>query len=153
MKKYLLFVGVVVAFASCTSITKTARTESIPYSMYNATAADLEVGERITYTVKPSKAIRKGGVPNVKKSAIHEALLQNGNADLLVEPQFVLSKRTGLFGSKIKSITVTGRPAKYKNFRPLNDSVWVDPVFRGRNANLNIYKNAPAPVMFGCPKK
>jgi hypothetical protein len=64
----------------------------------------------------------------------------------LVEPQFVMSKRKGMFGTKIKSVTVTGRPAKYKNFRSLNDSVWTDPIFRGvRNVNYNIFKGAPAP--------
>ena len=93
MKKYLLLVGAVVAFASCTSISKTARTESIPYAMYNANVADLEVGDRVSYTMTPSKSIRRAGDDNVKKAAIQEVLVQNGNADLLVEPQFVISKR------------------------------------------------------------
>ena len=144
MKKYLLLVGAVVAFASCTSISKTARTESIPYAMYNANVADLEVGDRVSYTMTPSKSIRRAGDDNVKKAAIQEVLVQNGNADLLVEPQFVISKRKGMFGTKITSITVTGRPAKYKNFRSLDDKVWTDPVFRGhRGTNLNIYKGVP----------
>ena len=147
MKKYLLLVGAVVAFASCTSISKTARTENIPYAMYNANVADLEVGDRVSYTMTPSKSIRRVGDDNVKKAAIQEVLVQNGNADLLVEPQFVISKRKGMFGTKITSITVTGRPAKYKNFRSLNDKVWTDPVFRGvKNINYNINEGcAPHP--------
>lgn len=153
MKKYLLLVGAVVAFASCTTTTKTARTESIPYSMYNANVADLEVGERVSYTMTPTKEIRRGGDANVKKAAIQDVLMKNGNADLLVEPQFIISKRKGVGGGKITSITVTGRPAKYKNFRSLNDKVWTDPVFRGsRNTNLNIYKGAPFNPE-GCPMK
>lgn len=141
MKKYLFLVGVTLMFASCTTTTKTARTESIPYSMYNANVADLEVGERISYTLTPKKSIRRGGEGNCKKAAIQEALIQYGNADLLVEPQFIMSKRRGLFSTKITSITVTGRPAKYKNFRSLNDSVWTDPVFRGiKNTNVHIYR-------------
>lgn len=155
MKKYFLLVGAVVAFASCTTTSKTARTESIPYAMYNANVADLEVGERVAYTMTPTKSIRRGGESNVKKAAIQDVLLQNGNADLLVEPQFVITKRK----KSIKSITVTGRPAKYKNFRSLNDKVWTDPVFRGtKNTNLNIYKGAPmnpegCPMMKDCPMK
>ena len=131
------------AFASCTTTTKTARTESIPYTMYNANVADLEVGDRVAFTMVPTKEIRRAGDANVKKAAIQEVLVQNGNADLLVEPQFVISKRKGMFGTKITSITVTGRPAKYKNFRSLDDKVWTDPIFRGSKANLNIYKGAP----------
>ncbi|MCH5328164.1 MAG: hypothetical protein J1E02_04010 [Coprobacter sp.] len=131
MKKYMLIVAVALMGVSCTTTTKTARTESIPYSMYNANVADLEVGDRISYTMTPNKDILRGGDANCKKAAIQEALMQNGNADLLVEPQFIISKRKGLFSSKITSVTVTGRPAKYKNFRSLNDSVWSDPVFRG----------------------
>ena len=144
MKKFLFLAAIAMMAVSCTTTTKTARTESIPYSMYNANVADLEVGARITYTMTPSKSIRRGGDDNVKKAAIQEALVQNGNADLLVEPQFVISSKKGLGSRKITSITVTGRPAKYKNFRSLDDKVWSDPVFRGsKNANLHIYKNAP----------
>ena len=144
MKKFFIFAIAALAMASCTTMTKTARTESIPYAMYNANVADLEVGDRVSYTMTPSKSIRRVGDDNVKKAAIQEVLVQNGNADLLVEPQFVISKRKGMFGTKITSITVTGRPAKYKNFRSLDDKVWTDPVFRGhRGTNLNIYKGVP----------
>ncbi len=132
MKKVFLAVLVVMAtVTSCTTISKTARTESMPYSMYNANVADLEVGPRITYTFAPDKKIRRGGEVNCKRAAIQEALKAGDNADLLVEPQFVISKRKGLFGTKITSVTVTGRPAKYTKFRSLNDSVWCNPVFRG----------------------
>lgn len=141
MKKLCFLAVAALMLASCTTTTKTARTESIPYSMYNANVADLNVGERISYTLTPSKDIRRGGLNNCKKAAIQNALVENGNADLLVEPQFVVSSRRGLFGTTIKSVTVTGRPAKYKNFRTLNDSVWTNPVFRGvRGTQYHIYK-------------
>ncbi len=132
MKK--VFLAVLVAMAtvtSCTTTTKTARTESMPYSMYNANAADLEVGERITHTLTPNAEIRRGGEVNCKRAAIQEALKAANNADLLVEPQFIVSKRRGLIRTTITSVTVSGRPAKYINFRSLNDSVWCNPVFRG----------------------
>jgi len=127
--------------ASCTTTTKTARTESVPYSMYNATVADLDVASaRISYTMKTTPAIRRGGPANCKKAAIQEALAANGNADLLLEPQFVLNHYRGLFGSKIVSVTVTGRPATYKNFRSMDDKVWTDPVFRSSKAGLHIFQ-------------
>ena len=131
MKKCFFILAAAFMAASCTTTTKTARTENIPYSMYNANAADLQVAERISYSLTPSKEVRRGGLANCKRAAISEALTQNGNADLLVEPQFVISVRRGLFKSTVKSVTVTGRPAKYVNIHSLGDDVWTDPVFRG----------------------
>lgn len=149
MKKYFFLLTAVLVAASCTTTTKTARTENIPYSMYNANAADLQVAERITYSYTPTKQVRRAGLPNCKKAAISEALAQNGNADLLVEPQFVVSVRRGLFSTKVKEVTVTGRPAKYVNIRSLGDKVWTDPVFRGvKNATFII-----GDVPTCCPKK
>lgn len=145
MKKYLLIAVAAFMAASCTTVTKTARTESVPYSMYNATVADLEVApQRITYTMTPSKEIVKGGIANVKQAAINEALTANGNADMILEPQFVIAHKKGPFGffiNKVTSITVTGRPATYKNFRSMSDDVWTDPVFRGhRGTSFHIFK-------------
>ena len=135
MKKFLLFAVAAFLMASCTTTIKTSRTESVPYSMYNATVADLDVADaRITYTLKPSKEIQRGGLANCKAAAIQEALNANGNADLLLEPQFVVNSKSGflgLFKTKIFSVTVSGRPARYKNFRSMDDKVWTDPVFRG----------------------
>lgn len=144
MKKYLFLVAVAFVATSCRVTTKSSRTESMPYAMYNASVADLEVGNRITYTMTPTKPVNRGGVANVKKAAIQEALSQNGNADLLVEPMFVVAQKKLLFRTKVSSVTVSGRPAKYKNFRSLNDSVWTDPIFRNtRNTSIHIFKNAP----------
>ena len=135
MKKYMFLLAAAMGAAACTTTTKTARTESVPYSMYNATVADLDVAaQRITYTLQTTKAIRKGGPANCKSAAIQEALTQNGNADLLLEPQFVVNHKKGplgIFLNKITSVTVTGRPATYNNFRSMDDKVWTDPVFRG----------------------
>lgn len=114
--------------ASCTTTKKTARTEVMPCSMYNASVADLDVSpERVVYTMIPSKALNRAGEANCKRAAVQECLSKNGNADLLVEPMFVVSVN----GKKVTSVTVSGRPAKYKNFRSLPDGVWTDPVFRG----------------------
>lgn len=153
MKKYFLIIAVAaLSFASCTTTTKTARTEAMPYAMYNASVADLDVApQRVTYTMTPSKEVRRAGVPNCKRAAIQECLSQNGNADLLVEPMFVVSVRRNLLGSKVISVTVSGRPAKYKNFRSLPDNVWTDPIFRG-NKNVS-YQFINGKPMGCCPEK
>ena len=149
MKKYFFLLAVSFIAASCTTTTKTARTESMPYSMYNANAADLQVGERITYSYTPTKEVQRAGLPNCKRAAISEALTLNDNADLLVEPQFVVSVKRSIFFTKVTNVTVTGRPAKYINIRSLGDKVWTDPVFRGvKNATFFI-----GDVPTCCPKK
>ncbi len=131
MKKlFLLAAAATLMLTSCVTTTKTARTEKAPYAMYNATVADLDVAPaRITYTLQPSSEVRAGGLENCKQAALNEALLKNGNADLLLEPQYVVSKRKLIFRSKILSVTVTGRPAYYKNFRSLPDQVWTNEAF------------------------
>lgn len=153
MKKYLLLAVAAISLASCTTTTKTARVESIPYTMYNANVADLQVSDRVSYTYAPEKAIRRGGLANCKKAAINK-VLNDANADLLIEPQFVISTRRGFFGKKVVSVTVSGRPAKYVNVHSLGDDVWSDPIFRGVGnvkVDVNVMKGN-APVMPCCKK-
>ncbi len=135
MKKLFFACVAVLAFTSCsTSVSYTATTGKSAASLLSATVADLEVSpERVSATITPSKAIQRGGEENVKQAVEQEAL-KNGNYDLLVDPEFTIT-RSG-FKKKITSITVSGRPARFKNFRSLNDSVWCNPVFR------LTYKNA-----------
>ena len=50
-----------------------------------AVLADLDVSsEKISYFMIPSKTVLQGGEKNVIKTAVREALLANGNADVLV---------------------------------------------------------------------
>lgn len=131
--KGFMALAAVVLLSSCVTTTKTARTASTSATIKNATVADLRVSDkRVTYTMSPSKAIQRAGLSNVKQAAIQEALTLNGNADVMVEPEFVIEKERLLFGSRINSITVTGRPAYYENFRTLPDSVWHKPGFYGQ---------------------
>ena len=78
--------------------------------------ADLKVcTEKITYFMVPSKAVVQGGVENVIKTAVSEALVANGNGDVLVSLNCQIKyDRNGV----PESITVTGYPASYVNFRP-----------------------------------
>lgn len=152
MKKQLFMVAIAtLCFVSCTTTNKTARTEVMPYSMYNASVADLDVSpERVVYTMTPSKEINRAGESNCKRAAVQECLSKYGNADLLVEPMFVVSVKKSWFGKKVTSVTVSGRPAKYKNFRSMPDKVWTDPVFRGQK-NVS-YKFVNGQSSEGCEK-
>lgn len=138
MKKIAFFLALsILLLSSCTTVTKTARTAEMEPSLYSATVADLvpTTDERITYTMEPSKAIQRGGIDNIKNAVEAEALAEYGNADVLLEPQYVISKQQGLLRNKVSSITVSGRPAYYTNFRSLNDSVWCNAAFRGVSAD------------------
>ncbi len=118
--------------SSCDVLQKTAKTVDTTSSIKNFTVADVKVAEnRISKTIEPSKEIQRGGIENIKQAVEAAALAENGNADVLMDPQYVISKKRTLFGSKITSITVTGRPGFYTNYRSLNDTVWSNPAFRG----------------------
>ena len=136
MKKLFLLTGLVLSMVSCHTITKTSKTVESPASLLSATVADLEVSpERIIFTSSPSPSVRRGGMENVKQAAIQEALLQNGNADVLVDATYSITTTRFLCFDWVSSITVSGRPATYKNFHSLNDSVWCNPFFRHHYKN------------------
>lgn len=121
MKK-LFFVLMVSAFAmtSCSTVKKTATTHNVKPAIAAAVLSDLEVSnQKITYTYTPTADIRRGGLNNCINAAISEALAANGG-DVLIETQTATIERS-FFGRTIKSVTVTGYPAKYKNFRPADD--------------------------------
>lgn len=135
MKKSLgLLMLTTVLLTSCQTVIKTSRTACVGQQLKNVTVVDLEASDkRVTYTLKPDKEVRRGGLENVKQAAEAD-ILEEHNADVLLEPRYVVSKKRTLFGKKITSVTVSGRPAYYKNYRSLSDSVWSSPVFRGVKA-------------------
>lgn len=124
--------GAMLLLASCTTITKTSTTAEVPASLLSATVADLEVSpQRVSETYIVPAEVRRGGVSNVQHAAEQYLIDKNGNGcDLLVEPEYTMYKTNYFFCKRITKIEVSGRPAKYKNFRSLNDSVWCNPVFR-----------------------
>lgn len=139
IKIAIMVLSAVGLLSSCVTTVKTARSAETSASIQNATVADLDVTDhRISYTMTPSKEIQRAGLFNVKQAAIQEALTANGNADVMVEPEFVISmKNKFILGKEVSSITVTGRPAYYKNFRTLNDSVWATAGFYGKPKTVN----------------
>ena len=135
MKKALAFLSLaVLALSSCQTMVKTARTADTQSDIKSITVADLKVADqRVTATIDPvGKDLRKAGDKNVKQAVEAKALEMAGGADVLLDPRYVITQKSGLFtGKKITSITVSGRPAWYQNFRTLDDSVWSNPTFRG----------------------
>ncbi|MBR3678025.1 MAG: hypothetical protein IKL60_03860 [Alistipes sp.] len=124
MKKLFLLVVVAISVASCGTLKNSATYRSFSVSTPYAVPviADLDIAStRITYAYIPTKVVKNGGDGNVINTAIREALMTNGNADVLVglETQIKYNSR-----KKIKSITLTGYPAKYKNFRNIETNTW-----------------------------
>ncbi len=118
MKKFLPIFIVGIALSSCTTVTKTASSIDVNNELTSTSSADLVISsEKITYTHKTTAKERRAGRKNIINTAVQEALQANGGGDLLVAPQYTTIKKSGLFGSKIKTVTVTGYPAKYKNFK------------------------------------
>lgn len=123
MKKFLFLAVVMMAFSACSAPTKlinSATHKKVAVSTpIAAVFADLQVSEnKITYFMMPSKTVVNGGYDNVVNTAVREALLANGDADVLVglETQVKYDSK-----GMVESITVSGYPAKYTNFRNVGD--------------------------------
>ena len=122
MKKLVLVLAAAaLTLTSCSTSKQTAHTQQICTSIKSGATATLEVSpQKITYSYIPNKAVRKGGYQNCINAAVREALMQNGNADVLVEMQNIVVERQGLMGSKIKTVTVSGFPATYKEIKSMD---------------------------------
>ena len=124
MKKFfILSVLASAMFVSCsvpTKLTNTATSNKVNVlDPVVALFADLDVSPtKISFFYIPSKTIVSAGAENVVSSAIREALIANGNSDVLVGLESQIKYSTD---GTIESITVTGYPAKYTNFRSPGD--------------------------------
>lgn len=119
----LIFVGL--CTTSCKITRATAEYKDPTTYLGNATVADLDVAtERISFTFQPSRQVRRGGNINVINAAIREALRVNGGGDVLVDLEYITLEKPSFFLSSIREITVSGYPARYKNFHSLDDSIW-----------------------------
>lgn len=116
----MLAVGML-TLASCSSISHTSTTIPVQTEIKSKSNADLSVSQKkITYTFKPSKAVRRCGQKAVISTAVAEALKANGNADVLVAFEYEIKKTRNFFGkTNIKYVTVTGYPATYTNIKPV----------------------------------
>ena len=129
MKKSYLFLLIVfiLGLSSCKSARSTATYQDPINTLRTVTVADLDVSDvRISYTYKPTYAVRLGGSQNVIKTAVYEALKAHGSGDILIGLEYTTISRWTIFPflSPIREITVTGRPASYTNFHSLPEKIW-----------------------------
>lgn len=119
MKKIVTFTVAVcmLLLASCSSIKHTSTTIPVSTEVVSQSTADLKVSQqKISYTYKPTAAVRRTHDSGVISTAVAEALKANGNADVLVGFQYEIKKTRNFFGrNKIKYVTVEGYPATYVN--------------------------------------
>lgn len=151
MKKSLIFASAllaVVALSSCSSsvtISNYPSAEVVPETMIvNMTVADLKVQpEKVSATTSWSWNPFKN-VSGYENIAVAEALKQT-NADLLLNPVYEV-KENGPF--KGGSITVTGNPAYYTNFRPLTmkEAIVIN-ILKGNNAVATPVVSTTAPSL------
>lgn len=66
---------------------------------------------------------------------------------------YTITRQRKFLTTKVTSITVTGLPARYTNFRSLPDSVWADPVFRNCKGGGRGIFGKPATVARKSSKK
>lgn len=141
MKRFfLLSVVATVLFTGCSPIL-VSKTNMLKFNETNPVVvtdvmADLEVSEtKVTYFYIPNKAVNKAGHNNVVETAVREALIANGNADvmLFLDKQMKINKK-----GKIESITISGYPAKYVKFRSLDEKYILDLVKLYENVDLRI---------------
>lgn len=86
--------------------------------------ADLKVSDdKIRYNEFPSKSLLKTDFSNILNTAVKNALEVNGNADVLIGLEYQVKTNDD---GEIETITITGYPAKYTNFRHPDESVWLD---------------------------
>ena len=124
MKKLFLFLAVVAMATSCSSaklISSATHSKAKAIQPIAALYADLKVSPtKITHFLIPSKTVIQGGYDNVINTAVREALIANGNADVLVAMETQVKYTAD---GVIESVTVTGYPATYTNFRSPGDDV------------------------------
>ncbi|MCH5335748.1 MAG: hypothetical protein J1D86_08130 [Alistipes sp.] len=146
MKKLLFVLMAALAMTSCSTVKKTATIHNVKPRLEAAVLTDLDVSnQKITYTYIPTNKVRRGGAANCINTAIHEALLVNGG-DVLIETQTATVEHS--WTRKIKSVTVTGYPAKYKNFRPADDKTLKESLINSAYGIQTPTDNAPARAGF-----
>lgn len=135
---------------SCTTVTKTASVTAVDNSVKTYTVADLDVKDKVSNSMTWSFAPFNWGEPrlSVAKGNLISETLKAANADVLLEPQFVFERTS--YGQR--TLTVTGFPAVYKNFRkPTDDDLKV--IKAGAAANAETHCNSHTGGLFGIFKK
>ena len=142
MKKFCLVAMVTFLFASCSVHRATVKTSEVKHpTIESTTMASLDISKkRISYTYTPTKVDAKNlSSKRLMQNAIFKALEANGNADVLVEVNSMITVRKGMFGSRVKTITISGYPAYYVDFRePSNLDLKSVYIFRNNTNGVEV---------------
>lgn len=113
----LLFAVCILLFASCSSIKHTAATSTVETTVVSFTVADVNVQPgKITKTTSWAfNPFKRVSIETVKTNTTAQ-MLKESNADVLVEPEYIIEQRGFLRGG---SVTVIGFPASYSNFHKM----------------------------------
>lgn len=124
MKKLFAIAALAVLMSSCSTHKMLVNTTRVNHqAIESTTMATIKVGEkRISYTYVPTKADSKSlSEAQLIQNATYMALAENGNADVLVKVNSFVTYKKGLLGKRVESVSITGYPAYYTNFRQPND--------------------------------
>lgn len=124
MKK-LFILGAIALFVSSCATHRAGVIDTTVQPRIEATTkvVNLDIAEKpFTYTYIPMDQDGKNlSQDQLLNNAIYMALKAYGNADVMVNVNHYITIKKGLFGSRVRSIEITGYPAKYVNFRQPND--------------------------------
>lgn len=145
MKKLFVIGVLAVLMSSCSTHKAMVNTTRVSHpAIESTTMATLDVSQkRISYTYVPTKQDTKAlSESQLVQNAMYMALSANGNADVLVKVNSYVTYKKGLFGGKrIKSISISGYPAHYVDFREPTDEdlkrVWIYNATSGANNDGN----------------
>lgn len=117
LRKILSVILFTVTLASCSTIRHTSDVVKVNNNVTTFTVAEMEVSpSKVSKTTKWSfNPFKRVSVNNIKENT-EAALINDNNADVLLEPQYIIEKRGFLRGG---SVTVIGFPAKYQNFHTM----------------------------------
>jgi hypothetical protein len=153
MKKlyyYSIIIFSLFSFSSCIihSSRKSYSTETqqviAPEIHTNNVIADLEVKEQKVTGTANGLSIKGNTVESTKEEAVFLALKSANDADILVQPKYEITVSSD--GAIV--VVVTGYPAKYKNFRPLQKSDFTREILPDSSIVLTYPTNTAIPTEY-----
>lgn len=114
-----LICGVQTSFSQENKAKKQSNVVNIETTITAVSTADLDIAdERVSKSATWTMNFLTRNTLEQRKANLIVELCRQAGADVLVDPQFTFKKR--MFGGG--KLTVSGYPAKYKNFRTMTDS-------------------------------
>lgn len=115
--KLFLFLMVATFMGSCSSVRHTSTAVAVDSHVVSFTVADVKVNpEKISKTTSWSfNPFKRVSIESVKENTT-ASMLQDAEADVLMEPEYIIEQRGFLRGG---SVTVIGFPATYSNFHKM----------------------------------